>query len=109
MLGRASSPIASAAVAAVLISTPATAEPNVAPAAAFDPVFDVLPAPVRDAILGPDGFEVANLPDAVGGANVAPTPVAVSTVPEPLSWAMMIAGFGLLGIALRRRRTRHLA
>lgn len=29
---------------------------------------------------------------------------AVSNVPEPASWAMMIAGFGLTGAAMRRRR-----
>ncbi len=26
-------------------------------------------------------------------------------VPEPASWALMIGGFGLIGSALRRRRT----
>ncbi|WP_372917730.1 PEPxxWA-CTERM sorting domain-containing protein, partial [Sandarakinorhabdus sp.] len=26
-------------------------------------------------------------------------------VPEPASWAMLIAGFGLTGAAMRRRRT----
>jgi hypothetical protein len=30
--------------------------------------------------------------------------IAVSAVPEPATWAMMIAGFGLMGSALRRRR-----
>lgn len=30
--------------------------------------------------------------------------VPVSAVPEPATWAMMIAGFGLMGTALRRRR-----
>ncbi len=29
---------------------------------------------------------------------------AVSAVPEPATWAMMIAGFGLAGAAIRRRR-----
>ena len=29
-----------------------------------------------------------------------------SVVPEPGTWALMIAGFGLVGMALRRRRTR---
>ena len=29
----------------------------------------------------------------------------LSTVPEPSSWAMLIAGFGLTGAAMRRRRT----
>jgi hypothetical protein len=33
-----------------------------------------------------------------GGAGVDP-------VPEPASWAMLIAGFGLTGAAMRRRRT----
>lgn len=31
----------------------------------------------------------------------------ISPVPEPSSWAMMIAGFGLAGWHLRRRRTRR--
>jgi hypothetical protein len=26
-------------------------------------------------------------------------------VPEPASWALMIGGFGLIGAAMRRRRT----
>lgn len=29
----------------------------------------------------------------------------IAAVPEPSSWAMMLTGFGLLGLALRRRRT----
>jgi hypothetical protein len=32
--------------------------------------------------------------------------VAVAIVPEPSSWAMMIAGFGLAGVAMRRRKAR---
>lgn len=32
--------------------------------------------------------------------NTNPSP----TVPEPAAWAMMIAGFGLVGLASRRRR-----
>lgn len=31
--------------------------------------------------------------------------VAFGTVPEPATWAMLIAGFGLVGGAMRRRRT----
>ncbi|QDZ08977.1 PEP-CTERM sorting domain-containing protein [Sphingomonas panacisoli] len=30
-------------------------------------------------------------------------PAAVSGVPEPATWAMMIMGFGLIGAAMRRR------
>jgi PEP-CTERM motif len=35
---------------------------------------------------------------AIGGS-------AMATVPEASAWAMMIAGFGLMGVALRRRLT----
>lgn len=30
--------------------------------------------------------------------------IAIGAVPEPVTWAMMIAGFGLIGSTLRRRR-----
>jgi hypothetical protein len=32
-------------------------------------------------------------------------PVGASAVPEPASWAMMISGFGLIGGAMRRRKS----
>jgi hypothetical protein len=35
------------------------------------------------------------------GAHVA----AVNGVPEPATWAEFILGFGVIGIALRRRRS----
>jgi hypothetical protein len=37
------------------------------------------------------------------------TPPPTSAVPEPSVWAMMIAGFGLVGAALRRRRAGEFA
>ena len=39
--------------------------------------------------------------------NQAPTPEvnALPPIPEPGTWAMMILGFGLVGMALRRRAT----
>ncbi len=35
--------------------------------------------------------------------------IASTAVPEPASWAMLIAGFGLTGATMRRRRTRAVA
>ena len=43
-----------------------------------------------------DGFKLEKL-------GVTYTPVVTPAVPEPGSWAMMIAGFGLVGGAMRRR------
>ena len=48
---------------------------------------DTMSSPVRVTITG------LALPPGIGG------------VPEPASWAMLIAGFGLTGAAMRRRRT----
>jgi len=31
--------------------------------------------------------------------------IGIGTVPEPASWALLIAGFGMVGVAARRRRT----
>lgn len=39
-----------------------------------------------------------------GNAGIALDNVAVTAVPEPASWAMMILGFGLVGGAMRRRQ-----
>ena len=41
---------------------------------------------------------------AVTGADVALFDASLLGVPEPASWAMLIAGFGLTGAAMRRRR-----
>ena len=45
------------------------------------------------------------------GADPAITVTATGggVVPEPASWALMIAGFGLTGVALRRRQSRRTA
>jgi hypothetical protein len=45
-----------------------------------------------------------------GAVNLTQSPVTefvegVGGVPEPSSWAMLIAGFGLVGATMRRRRT----
>lgn len=47
-------------------------------------------------------YTIEAFSNASGGENFG-------TVPEPASWAMMIAGFGLVGAAARRRRQPVLA
>lgn len=42
--------------------------------------------------------------DNQGGVSLSISPLAAA-VPEPATWAMMILGFGLVGGALRRRRS----
>ena len=53
-------------------------------------------------------LQFSNTPQYIGitnitleGANTFP-----QAVPEPSSWAMLVAGFGLAGAALRRRERR---
>ncbi len=40
----------------------------------------------------------------VGGGTVSGDLTATVSVPEPATWAMMVAGFGLVGVGVRRRR-----
>ena len=44
------------------------------------------------------GF-LAATPSAVGGPDIA----NIGTVPEPATWALFVAGFGLVGATVRRR------
>ena len=39
------------------------------------------------------------------GVNVIGQFVSGATVPEPATWGLMVGGFGLAGVAMRRRRT----
>jgi hypothetical protein len=41
---------------------------------------------------------------ATGGSFSSDAATLTATIPEPASWALMITGFGALGVALRRRR-----
>lgn len=41
--------------------------------------------------------------DTFTGDNTGSVDVTITAVPEPATWAIMIAGFGLAGAALRRR------
>ena len=50
---------------------------------------------ILSSVIGAPGNTVLT---SVGNASLG-------AVPEPASWAMMLAGFGLAGVAMRRRRT----
>ncbi|HET6971778.1 MAG TPA: PEPxxWA-CTERM sorting domain-containing protein, partial [Phenylobacterium sp.] len=45
-----------------------------------------------------------NPADSTQISDFAPQNALLSAAPEPAAWALMLAGFGLLGAALRRRR-----
>lgn len=47
---------------------------------------------------GPEAFQVA-------GLTVTAERTAVAAVPETATWAMMLAGFGMIGFAARRRQS----
>lgn len=56
-------------------------------------------ADISQIIITSDGFY------GVDQLSFTLTPAAASPSPEPASWALMIGGFGLVGAAMRRRRT----
>ena len=64
------------------------------------------PGPFAGFSVGSLGHSSLNM-SLFGGAVRASSAdsIAISTVAEPESWALMIAGFGAIGAALRRRRT----
>lgn len=50
-------------------------------------------------------IEFSGLPDGYVAIDNFDVDVIAGGVPEPASWAMLIAGFGLVGAGMRRRRT----
>lgn len=58
--------------------------------------------------LNPSLFYVISIDGTGGNANSIYSGNLTSTsVPEPATWAMMLAGFGLVGFAMRRQRQSH--
>ena len=57
-----------------------------------------------------DAWHIKHLgPVTMPPAVVIEAPASVGAVPEPASWAMMVAGFGLVGGAVRRRSMARVA
>lgn len=66
----------------------------------FSLIYGGLAAPTGLEIGADGAFYVTQFSASAGIGQV----LRIAAVPEPASWAMMVAGFGLLGCALRRRR-----
>ena len=62
-----------------------------------------------DGVTERDAFAYALMHDDLAAANATRPPrktgiaAAIAAVPEPAGWALMILGFGLLGLVLRRQ------
>ena len=50
-------------------------------------------------------YRLTTLTGGFSSGNVAVTSALVAGVPEPVTWALMIVGFGMVGGAMRRRAT----
>ncbi|MGL4541864.1 MAG: PEPxxWA-CTERM sorting domain-containing protein [Polymorphobacter sp.] len=49
------------------------------------------------------------LPGTFAACAIGEVAWGETTIPEPASWALMIAGFGLVGYSMRRRRLQHVS
>jgi hypothetical protein len=59
--------------------------------------------PILNGVL--NTIRVTGLTSSHGGTYSGTLTFAATTVPEAATWAMMFAGFGLIGATMRRRRT----
>jgi hypothetical protein len=80
-----------------------------------DGITHIFSAPYAGGLVGPGGTIPAGIyvgfEDILGGGDLdyddlkfVFTNVGGGVVPEPATWAMLIAGFGLVGLAARRRK-----
>jgi len=66
--------------------------------------FSLLSSGLTSLILDAGSYTISVGGASFGGPGVYSGSVEVAAVPEIGTWAMMLAGFGLAGVALRRRR-----
>lgn len=70
----------------------------------FNAMFNGAPSPLaKYAFTGFGGAWTVGAPPMTLGMRISGVPVVGGAVPEPASWAMMIAGFGLVGGVMRRK------
>lgn len=62
----------------------------------------------NDFFVGPGTYDLKFVGNTTGTATYSGT-IDFAAVPEPATWAMMIAGLGVVGMAMRRRTTRNAA
>jgi hypothetical protein len=109
---------------AAVVAAPETpfAIPNPVPPPLYTVMAGPPPVPVPPVPIAPGGgggggppiFSPIPLPGGGGGfvpppiitTAVPPPTVTVTALPEPASWAMMLAGFAMMGAGLRRERRR---
>lgn len=73
---------------------------------------DAAAEPLFTGLLSSPTFKLGTFvttPFAVSALGAGSLTISVLAVPEPANWALMIAGFGLTGAAMRRRRTTAIA
>lgn len=83
---------------AILVATPAFAVTNV----------NTDQEAARIALERGDAWHIKHLGPVTPPAIILDSPTTAA-VPEPASWAMMLAGFGIVGGALRRRSMARVA
>lgn len=63
-----------------------------------------LPITAVDPVFGPGGGTIADFAGSMGGQFSSEPGPLVGSVPEPTTWAMLVLGFGVVGVAARRRK-----
>jgi hypothetical protein len=46
---------------------------------------------------------ITNLTAVPNGNDLGLDDISLTVIPEPTTWALMVAGFGMVGFAMRRR------
>lgn len=95
--------------------TPQVRAPQAAPSSSL-----LRDCPLPSAVIGDLGGGVSALSDIPGWSGLPPIagqqwdggwigapfqPPEIPAIPEPEGWAMLVSGFGLIGMACRRKRT----